>query len=226
MRVERLSDRIWRIPIVPIGLNGFLVEGSAGLILVDPGASLTYRRVVRGIEQAGHSAADVSTIVVTHAHMDHAGALSRLKAISGARVFAHAAERDFIASGKAPPGDPSTRLSRWGGALPFSGFRACPIDEELADGDRLGPLTVVHTPGHTPGHISLIDQDAGVMLTGDAVINLGKVRYPLTAFCSDLASVRSSAARLSGIDVAVAAFAHGRPVRERVGERLRALAAG
>jgi len=226
MRVDQLADGLWRLPTVPVGVNGYLVAGRDGLTLVDPGLALTFRRLVSGIEAAGHSASRITRIVVTHAHLDHAGALTRLKAISGARVFAHAADRAFIEAGDAPPGDPSTIRSRFGSRLPFSGFRACPIDDVLADGDEVGPLRVLHTPGHTPGHISLLHTDAGVLITGDAVINLWRVRYPLTPFCSSLADVRTSAARLAERDVVVAAIAHGRPARDRIGERLRALAAG
>lgn len=215
-----LVPGIWRIPTVPRAINAYLVAGADGaLTVVDPGMSVTYRRLARGIEATGHSPSDVKTILVTHAHIDHAGALARLKAISGARVLAHAQDRAYIERGIAPPVDPTMRTARVMSRLP-DGYPACPVDEGLGDGDEVDGLLVVHTPGHTPGHACFLHRDTGVLLTGDAVINPWFVRYPFRWFCTDLASMRASAARIATLDFGVVGFAHGLPMpaggRERI----------
>jgi glyoxylase-like metal-dependent hydrolase (beta-lactamase superfamily II) len=218
-RAHRIAPAVWRIPTVPLAINAYLVAAADGLTIVDPGMSVTYRRLARGIEATGHSPSQVRTIVATHAHIDHAGALARLKAVSGARVLAHEHDRSFIEQGIAPPGDPSSRLARSMERAP-TGYPPCPIDEGLVEGDAVDGLRVIHTPGHTPGHICLLHTDSGVLLTGDAVINPLFVRYPFEWFCTDLAAVRASAARLATLDFGIVGFAHGMPLpaggRERI----------
>lgn len=223
-RSELVAPGLWRIPTVPMGINAFLVAGARGLALIDPGLPNTFKRLVRGIESAGHAASDVRSIIVTHAHRDHAGALQKLKTLSGARVLAHEMDRGYLEAGTAPPHDPSSRLGRLMARLP-AGFPACPVDEGFAEGDDVDGLRVIHTPGHTPGHAALLHRDSGTLLTGDAVINPLMLRYPFSGFCTDLAAMRASAARLGTLDFEAAAFAHGLPIRTGARERIASLGA-
>ena len=82
-----------------------------------------------------------------------------------------------------------------------------------ADGDLLGSdesLRVLHTPGHTLGHISLLHEPSRVLITGDAIWNMRSVRtWPVLAFCTDIALNERSAAVLGDADYEIAAFTHG-----------------
>jgi glyoxylase-like metal-dependent hydrolase (beta-lactamase superfamily II) len=81
---------------------------------------------------------------------------------------------------------------------------------------------VVHTPGHTPGHMSLVHQESGVLITGDALFNWRRrITWPPVAFCTDAALTRETAARLGDLKYDVVAFTHGPEIRDNAREAVR-----
>jgi len=86
------------------------------------------------------------------------------------------------------------------------------VEDEVEDGDRLpGGLRVVHTPGHSDGHISLLWPEKGLLIAGDACWHLTRLAY--MPFYVDFEEARRSLAKLARLDFEVAAFGHGRPLR-------------
>lgn len=224
MKLRPLADGVYRLPVLGAALNAFLIDGADGVTIVDTGVWWSHRRVLRAVAALGKQPSRVTRIILTHAHLDHAGAVARLRAATGARILAHGADRDDLVRGRQPAADRSTLSGRTIGRL-SAPFRGCEIDETLTDGHRLaGGLHVLHTPGHTPGHVSILHEPTGVLMVGDALINPLFVRYPLAPYCSNLADVRTSAERLADLDFDVAAFAHGPPIAERARERIRTFA--
>jgi glyoxylase-like metal-dependent hydrolase (beta-lactamase superfamily II) len=94
------------------GIAAWLIRTPAGAVLVDAGMEQSADLVAGNIEQAGVRLRDVKWILLTHAHFDHAGALARLKALTGARVAAGAGDRAALASGL-PPGETRYEPVRW-----------------------------------------------------------------------------------------------------------------
>ena len=100
--------------------------------------------------------------------------------------------------GRPPPADPS-RLSgrlfrRLNRRVRFEPVEAQP----LADGELLdiaGGLRVLHTPGHSPGHVSLLHEPSGVLITGDAIFNVLGLRRSPGFLCSDVRLTEQTAAR-------------------------------
>ena len=87
------GERILRIPILPSGLiNAHLVLGSSGAILVDAGLPGSEDRIGKALRKAGLSFRDLRLILVTHAHVDHAGGAAKLRELSGAPILAHAGD--------------------------------------------------------------------------------------------------------------------------------------
>ncbi len=89
----------------------------------------------------------VAGVVCTHGHNDHVNAAVELAEATCARVYLHPADRmlwDAVHPGRPP-------------------------ERGLADGDRIGPLQVLHTPGHSPGSVCLYVADLGVLLSGDTL---------------------------------------------------------
>lgn len=127
------------------GLASYLVKTSAGAILLDGTMAENAAAVEANIAAAGVKLSDVKWLLVSHAHFDHVGADAALKAATGARLAAGAADVTALASGF-PPGETSYGVIR---------FPAVAVDRALKDGDtiRLGgtTLTAIATPGHTPG---------------------------------------------------------------------------
>ncbi|TML76647.1 MAG: MBL fold metallo-hydrolase [Actinobacteria bacterium] len=124
---------------------------------------------------------------------------------------------------KAPPRD-RRRLSARVLGMMSSKFEPCEIDEDIADGQLLdiaGGLRVVHTPGHTLGHVSLLHEPSGVLIVGDSLFNTRGIGFSLAPFCSDIPLSRETAGRLGELEFEVAAFMHGPEIRERARERVR-----
>jgi glyoxylase-like metal-dependent hydrolase (beta-lactamase superfamily II) len=138
----------------------------------------------------------------------------------------HADDASFVRSGTVPP--MGSRLGRLMAKVPGNGFAAVPVAEELTDGQVLpvaGGLRVVHTPGHSPGHASFLHEESGVLITGDAIFNVRRLRWPVRAFCSDFTMTTQTAHVLGELDYTTAAFTHGPELREHPREDIRAFLA-
>lgn len=218
-----LASGIFRVPIAPWStLNTYVfVESDGSLTLIDCGVKGTPKKLVAALDAIGKQPSDVRRIVLTHAHPDHAGGASKMRTQTGAPVAIHSDDEPYARSGKQPPKPKTTKLGRVLGMWSWPG---CPIDEQFADGDVLdvaGGLLVVHTPGHTPGHVSLLHKSSGVLITGDALFNWRKLSYAPALLCANAPMTRETAARLGELDYEVAAFTHGPEMRDRARDQIR-----
>ena len=195
--MTELAQRIHtlRLPTpFPVGpVNVYLVEGEP-LTLVDVGPRM--RRAWAALEEQlaryGYTPADVQQVVITHTHSDHLGNLARLVEISGARVFTHRRNRDWITDF---PTEWVRRIAYYVECMQQGGApreQVALVREMLAPGIRLGaPVPeeclhlvdegdtitmggvewhVYHTPGHASGHIVLYQPQAELLLAGDHML--------------------------------------------------------
>ncbi len=220
----KLAENVYRIGTLGPWINAYLfVEPNGELTLVDAGLKGAPKKIVAAIESLGKKTSDVTRIVLTHAHPDHAGGLARTQRETGARVMCHGVDAPFARAGRAPPRD-RRRLSARILGMMSNKFEPCEIDEEIADGQLLdiaGGLRVVHTPGHTLGHVSLLHEPSGVLICGDSLFNTRGIGFSLAPFCSDIPLSRETAGRLGELDFEIAAFMHGPEIRERAREQVR-----
>jgi glyoxylase-like metal-dependent hydrolase (beta-lactamase superfamily II) len=177
---------------VTIEVRCFVVPGANGVVVVDTGIPGTAEAIETALERVGARWSDVTDIVLTHAHFDHVGGL------------AEAAMRAPQATIRAGALDrPDIRLD---------GDRAI---RPLVEGDRVRDLLVLDTPGHTPGHISLLDEAASLVLIGDLVGSVdGKLLFGPPAFTADAARSRASLRRVAGLGVERLVFSHGAEVSD------------
>ncbi len=159
------------IEIIPVGgieTNCYLIGDDKGAILIDPGDDAD-----KIIEQIKKRKAKVTKIVLTHGHADHIGAVPQVKKYTGAPVLIHSEDAIMLT-------DAMANLS----AVFDAPFVTNPADGLLKDGDEVivGDiiLKVLFTPGHTPGGISLYEEDAGIVFTGDALFagSIGRTDFP------------------------------------------------
>jgi glyoxylase-like metal-dependent hydrolase (beta-lactamase superfamily II) len=157
-------------------VNCHLVMGEQGCVLVDTGVPGSHRKVERALKAHGRSLKDIRLIVVTHAHMDHAGSAARLRELTGAPILAHEGDLPHYQQRK-----PMTYCATgWVSRLFFRTgvivrpYRPFTPDILLADGQvlDLSPYGIAgcarHTPGHTAGSVSL-ELDGGHAMVGDLV---------------------------------------------------------
>jgi len=205
------------VPTVPWDLiNSFLVRADDGsLTLVDTGLKSAPARIIAALAEIGSGASDVTTIVLTHAHPDHAGGAADLAQRTGRGMTVHLEDAEFVRTGTTPPRDTSLRLGRLVRRAP-DGYDPAPIARSMSDGELLegSALRVHHTPGHTPGHCSLMHEPSATLITGDSIWNMRSRRtWPVLAFCTNAALTEQTAATLADLDYATAAFTHGPEIR-------------
>ena len=157
-----------RLEVGPFASNCYIVasEKTKEGMLVDAGADAS--AILKNIKALG---VNIKLIVLTHAHIDHIGAVKQLIEATGAKLAVHADEK--------MPGQDQKQM-----ASSMFGFKVDappPPDQLLHGGDtlKLGELsfTVLHTPGHSSGGICLVGH--GVVFTGDTLFNYGIGRFDL-----------------------------------------------
>lgn len=178
---------------IAVDVRCFLVPHAKGLLLVDAGPQGSAGPIVAALARLGAAWSDISDVVLTHSHPDHTGGLGEvLEECPTARVWAGAADCAAIAAGAAV--------------------------QPLNDGDRVRDLQVLATPGHTPGHISLLHDD-GILFVGDAVATVGgTMRRAPKVFTADAEEAEKSLRRLESLTAGRWLFAHGPEVHDPAGE--------
>ena len=199
------------------------------LTLVDTGFLGSSAQVTNFIHSLGRSVEEISLIIITHNHFDHAGGLAELTKLTRAEVAVHQADINDT-EGQSPYPRGIRGLLR----IPFLAtlrqrFLLSPddVDIPLAGGEVLEPLgglEVVHTPGHTPGSISLYSPREKLLITGDA---LGKrrrgLRLPPKMASTDLTQALDSVKKMAELDFDILCFGHGRPLTDGVHTKMQEL---
>jgi glyoxylase-like metal-dependent hydrolase (beta-lactamase superfamily II) len=210
--------------------HAFLIDGGDGLTLIDTLFDADAGMIVKQISAIGRTLADLKHIVLTHAHRSHLGGLATLKRLSGATVYSHVWEADIIAGERAAqqvswrPQDPIvTYHFQIGNNLNIAKHTPCTVDQTVADGDAVGPLAVIHTPGHTPGHLAFWLPAPGILFCGDAVVTSPKFMAGWPGFVLNKRQHAASLQRLAGYPAEILAFGHGEPITAGGAARLRAL---
>lgn len=213
-------------------VHAFLVDRGDGLLLIDTLFDPAPTIITDYIHRLGHTISDLYTIVLTHAHRSHLGGLAALKEQSGATVYAHAWEMDIIAGERKAqavswrPQDPLvTYHYQVGNNLSLSSHPPCRVDRAVEDGDKLGPLEVIHAPGHSPGHLAFYLREQRVLFTGDAVVTSPKFMGGWPGFTLNALQQATTLHRLATYDVDIVAVGHGEPIIEEAAARLQSLIA-
>ncbi len=194
--------------------NAFLIDGDDGLTLVDVGRGKAVDLLLRTITELGHDPAELRRIVLTHAHPDHVQGAPELREHTGARVLIHSGDAAWLSAGRVPAGGRSGAGARRFDQLKAAHWTPFTPDATLEDGELIagsGGLRVIHTPGHSPGHIALLHEPTRTVLVGDAIFHTGKLGYGPATFAADPAARATGAARIPA-DVTAIGFGHGAPL--------------
>ena len=180
-------------------VSAYIIERGDGLVVIDTGVSGSAAAIQAAIDEYGKSWGDVGYVIATHRHGDHVGSLNAvINQATQADVFAGDLDVADIASDR-------------------------PITP-LFDGDMVNGVAVVTTPGHTRGHISLLDPDVG-LFSGDALNGAnGGVIGPNPRFTPDMDTAFASVKKLATFTYEQVFFGHGEPVLARGSAAVKALA--
>lgn len=188
-------------------INIYLVND----LLVDAGYFTAKRRILRQVGGLG-----VKANVITHAHPDHFGSSHAVCTQLGIPLWASELDSEAIAAGR-PVTGPGP-LSRLLGKFPKAA--AHPVDRVLVSGDEVAGFSVLHAPGHTPGHIALWRESDGVLLCGDVFFNFFRPTQPPRFLSWRPELNRESMLMLSNLKPRLVLFGHGKPKALGPSERL------
>lgn len=171
------------VPVTPFEQNCtiFWCEATRQAAVIDPGGDID--RIQRALAAEGLT---LSTILVTHGHIDHAGGVAALAAVSGVPIEGPHEEDRFWIDGMA-------QQSKMFG---FPNVEAFTPDRWLQDGDRVqfGEVTleVLHCPGHTPGHVVFFHRESGLAQVGDVLFqgSIGRTDFPRGDHATLIASIK------------------------------------
>lgn len=167
--------------------------------IVDLGAADSEPAIEAGLKAAGASWGSVKHIVLTHWHGDHVGGLTEIA--------------------------PRVRCTIYAGKDDLASIASERELKPLADGDEVFGLRVVGTPGHTLGHISILEPATGILVAGDALRTTSGLEGSDPQYTADSAKADASVRKLAGLDVRAILPGHGQPLTAGAAKALKALAA-
>ena len=178
----------------------YLIDFSQDLVLIDAGAGRSSSQIIRNIEMLGLNPANISRLILTHCHIDHIGSAPFMKKQYGIKILIHELDAGAVESG-----DTFKTAANWYGTT----FPPTAVDQKLKGRHetlKFGneELHCLHTPGHTPGSISLyLDREGKRVLFGQ------DIHGPFhAAFDSDIEAWRKSMQILLDLDADILCEGH------------------
>lgn len=203
-------------------VHAFLLDNGVGLSLIDALFDTDAKMILAEIAAMGHQPSYLKHIIATHAHRSHIGGIAELKRQSRARVYAHEWEIGIIEGQRK-----STKVSIWpkaplaayklqfGLAIGIDGHAPCIVDQALKEGDRVGPLTILSTPGHTPGCLSFYWPEKKALFVGDVMVTWPRVEAGWAGLTLDMRENVRSVGKLSDFgNIEIIGVGHGEPIAQ------------
>ncbi|MDR1359168.1 MAG: MBL fold metallo-hydrolase [Coriobacteriales bacterium] len=207
-------------------LHPVVLGGKTGYALVDTGFPGMMGPLEAALRASGCALADIGQIVLTHQDLDHIGGVNGIRELAPrVQIWAHVDDAPFM-SGLQKPLKLASDEADYEAASPGrkrfidearSGYAASvfEVDHLLNAGDELvwdvvGPVRVLHAPGHTPGHIMLYAEHSRTLIPGDGlVVADGRLIGPLPQFAEDLTRAYASLEQLLSLPIRTVVAYHG-----------------
>jgi glyoxylase-like metal-dependent hydrolase (beta-lactamase superfamily II) len=202
-----------------------LIWDDTGATLVDVGFPGQFEQLLQAVTQAGVSFSQVRRVIITHQDWDHIGTLPEIiKATNGTvELYAHVNEKPYLEGTlpylKISPEKIAARLQsipaemREKAAAIFANIPTIPINQTLVDGDKLpfhGGIEIIHTPGHTPGHVCLYLKSHRLLIAGDQLrLENGHLVGPAEIHTPDMMTAMNSLEKLTSYDIDRVICYHG-----------------
>jgi glyoxylase-like metal-dependent hydrolase (beta-lactamase superfamily II) len=216
----QIAKNIYRLPTLGSFINSYaFINVDSSVTLVDCGLDGSSKKLIKDLARIGKHPKDVANIVLTHAHDDHVGGAAKMiKDCDVKNVMMHEKDSYFPPMGKTPSRDTSHLSGKLMKVLPDRGYEPFEVTKKLKDGeiiDTAGGLKVIHTPGHTDGHISLLHLESETLITGDSIFNMtSRMTWALSGFCVNYKQSQDTAMKFLDLDFKNACFTHGPEIRD------------
>jgi glyoxylase-like metal-dependent hydrolase (beta-lactamase superfamily II) len=181
-------------------VNGYVLVRGKEAAIVDTGTPNNAEKFAEVLRTAGPGWDGVHHVILTHYHPDHIGSMGQVMAAAPrATAYAGAADIPQISSPR-------------------------PL-KAVGDNDEVFGLRIIATPGHTPGHICVLDPAGSLLILGDAMVNTGnKLGGPNPQYTADMAQAHQSVKKLARLTFERAVFGHGEPIDKGASQAIAKLA--
>lgn len=224
---KQVVPGLWQVALGPV--NAFLADDGREVVVVDTGRPGSAPKIEAALGEIGRKPSDVRSIVLTHAHPDHAGSAAELRRLTGASIYIHAEDAELLRKGgmtlrdmTPSPGFPGIIWRLFIRRQAQKAFvEAVEAEARLADGGEApGGFQVLHMPGHCAGQVALLmPKHGGVLIAADTATN--QMGLSLAPAYEDLQLGRRSLERLGQLDFEVAVFGHGKPIPQKASAAFR-----
>jgi len=221
--LQAITKQVYRISAG--GVNVYLLWTPNDLVLIDTGYPDDGHAVLNGLSGLGKKPTDLTHILITHCHLDHAGNLATLQRLTDAPTYMHSLDAEMVQAGNAKRESTHAApglMSRW---LYNSTIRDLPttieparVDHLIQDGERLpidSGIQVIHIPGHSAGQVAFLWEN--VLFAADIAVNVMTLQQMPSI--EDLDIHRESERKLFAFRFDVACFGHGRPLNSNAASR-------
>ena len=225
--MKQISSKVYQISLGAV--NAFIINNDSDLTLVDTGMPGSADKIFAAIKKAGKHPEDIKRIILTHAHTDHAGSAAEIKRRLNVPILAHAIDAELIEQGISgrQPMHLTPGIINW---LVYNLFikkashtiEPVLVDEKLADNDIIpiaGGVQVIHTPGHSAGHIALLVKNEGLLIAADICANAAGLA--LSTVYEDVDLGVKSIRKAASFDFDNAVFGHGGAIKQDAGKKMR-----
>jgi glyoxylase-like metal-dependent hydrolase (beta-lactamase superfamily II) len=217
MAIKKIVENVYQVNLGMV--NCFIIDDE-GLILVDTGLPESEKKIFHALSEIGKKPTDIKQIILTHLHPDHAGSAAGIQKLLQIPVFAHSADAGLIRKGVGG----RESMVRTQGFFPWLIFNLFmrnaqsaikPVDPitTLEDNQLLPILSgvrVIHSPGHSAGHISLLLEKEQVLIAGDICGNMGGLNYSI--LYEDPILAKQTLKEVAKYNFDIACFGHGNPL--------------
>ena len=205
-----------------VNANVFLVIDGSELTAIDSGMPRNAGNILDYVHKIGREPSDISRILLTHCHIDHVGSAHELKGLTNAKVAIHQDDAEYLAGTKTLPRPKGATGVLFKAVSPLFKFTPFQPDIVLRENDKVGRLAVIHTPGHTPGSISLYEPEEKTLFVGDAIrFRDRKITGPPERFTLDMNEAVQSIGKISQMDFDLMLSGHGEPLKPDASGKIR-----
>lgn len=226
MKILEIIPNVYQLGSATV--NSFLINSSEGITLIDTGIQNNVAKIYKAIEDIGKTKTDIKQIIITHLHPDHCSAAAEIQNELGISVFAHPLDAELMHLGiGSRPYTITKGFKFWLMSKLFlkkGDLKINPIKNitELANNQLLPILSgikIIHTPGHSAGHIVCLLEKESLLIAADVCANFGSLDYSI--FYENPTTALQTLKSIAAIEFEIACFGHGNPIMKNASKQFK-----